>query len=130
MKVGFTGTQVGMTNRQKLELKEYLQVLGVTELHHGDCVGADDEAADIARLMGIRLVMHPPTDSRKRAYNFRIGEEVRDQHPYLTRNHHIVDETEILIATPKTGYEELRSGTWATVRYARKLGRRVYVLTP
>jgi hypothetical protein len=130
MKVGFTGTQVGMTDRQKRLLRWYLRELSASELHHGDCIGADDEAATMARKLGLKLVMHPPRDSRKRALNYRIGEEVRDSYPYLVRNRYIVDETEVLIAAPKSRQEELRSGTWSTVRYARGKGRKVYILEP
>jgi len=50
--------------------------------------------------------------------------------PPLTRNHDIVDCTELLIACPKSMKEELRSGTWATVRYARKLERPVIIIYP
>jgi hypothetical protein len=35
-----------------------------------------------------------------------------------------------VIATPVTEDEEVRSGTWTTVRYARKQDRKVTVLNP
>ena len=47
---------------------------------------------------------------------------------YLERNRDIVDACDILIACPRTLKEELRSGTWATVRYARKVGKPVAIL--
>lgn len=35
-----------------------------------------------------------------------------------------------MIATPSSKEEELRSGTWSTVRYARKLRRPVTLIYP
>jgi hypothetical protein len=42
----------------------------------------------------------------------------------------IVVESELLIATPKEVKEQLRSGTWATVRRARKVGIPIILITP
>jgi hypothetical protein len=50
--------------------------------------------------------------------------------PYLVRNHEIVDDSQVLIAAPKEFTEQLRSGTWATIRYARKIGRTVRIVFP
>jgi hypothetical protein len=41
-----------------------------------------------------------------------------------------VDQTEVLIATPRGFKEELRSGTWACVRYPRKAGRPMHIVRP
>jgi len=48
----------------------------------------------------------------------------------LERNRAIVDETDILLAAPLESEEQLRSGTWATVRYARKQHKTVLVIFP
>jgi cytosine/uracil/thiamine/allantoin permease len=50
--------------------------------------------------------------------------------PYLWRNHQIVDATAALLACPFEFEEQLRSGTWATVRYARTLGRPIRFFWP
>ncbi len=62
--------------------------------------------------------------------NFSKGDETRKPKPYLKRNHDIVDESDILIGFPSSEEERLRSGTWATVRYARKTGKRIYIIFP
>lgn len=46
---------------------------------------------------------------------------------YLDRNREMVDGADVLIAFPKTAEEETRSGTWATIRYARKVGVEVHL---
>lgn len=116
-KIGFTGRQDGMTNKQK-EVVEWLLRRGPGEFHHGDCVGADAEAHAIAKKAGLRIVVHPPNDPKKRAF-VQDYDEIREEKPYLDRNHDIVNETELLLATPRTPYEITRSGTWATIRYGR-----------
>jgi hypothetical protein len=126
MKIGFTGTQVGMSERQKKQLR--LELTTATEFHHGDCIGADAEADEIARSMGIPIIIHPPSDPKKRARCRQPGDKVHRTLPYLDRNKMIVASTERLIAAPKAMEEELRSGTWSTVRYARKINHPVKLL--
>jgi hypothetical protein len=130
--IGFTGRQTLPTRAQ---IDTLLFVLAeVTELHHGDCIGADAEAhcimVGMAERIGARFpVLHPPDNPVKRAYSAPFS-EVRPPKPYLIRNHDIVDETRGLIAVPSTDEEQLRSGTWATVRYARTLGRPIWIIVP
>lgn len=130
MKVGFTGTQIGMNARQQAELTEQLTLLRATEFHHGDCVGADEEAHHLvrARFPSIKIICHPPTNPLKRAGCTSDG--YREPKEYLDRNRDIVDETDYLIAAPATRTEKRRSGTWYTVRYARKLNRDHKILRP
>jgi hypothetical protein len=131
MIVSFTGTRHGMTAVQLLSLADTLLEVGATELHHGDCVGADAEADAVAQRLEIPRVVHPPLGGRYRAW-IREGPTctVLAPAPYLTRNLAIVDAGQMLIAAPQTREEEQRSGTWATVRYGRRLGRMVVILAP
>lgn len=130
MIVGFTGTQVGMSKSQLGLLRHvFLGVDPVDEVHHGDCVGADEELdAYVRTLGGVLIVIHPPSNPSKRAFCFQPGDVQRPERPYLDRNRDIVDACDVLVAAPRTDQEELRSGTWSTVRYARSVGRRVVVL--
>ena len=43
MIIGFTGTQLGMSRQQKVSVMKAMVDLDITELHHGDCLGADSE---------------------------------------------------------------------------------------
>ena len=128
MKVGFTGTQHGMSLWQQEQLRNLLLEPTFTEFYHGDCIGADNQAHTIALSSGLQIVVHPPTDDRKRAF---VAEgELLPQYPYLERNKHIVEACDLLIAAPKTLEEIVRSGTWSTVRYARRIGRKYIILEP
>lgn len=129
--IGFTGTQRGMTQAQKTRLQraaDYYAVHGYTTFHHGDCIGADAEAHEVFTAAGFVVVLHPPISTHKRAFceaNF-----VEPPFEYMTRNHHIVDCANVMLATPGEPDEQLRSGTWATIRYARKCGKELWVITP
>ena len=128
--IGFTGTQQGMTAIQKTQLQNFLRSKGEDhfEFHHGDCVGADSEAHDIAQQLGAHIVIHPPENPRKRAY--RKGNTLCPTKSYLQRNHDIVDASDLLIATPSSSIEKVRSGTWATIRYAKKQSKPTIVISP
>ena len=127
MILGFTGTQVGMTAVQYAECREVLLYLKVTELHHGDCIGADAHVHRLATELGLRRIIHPPENVAKRAWC--TGDAVTEAKPYLARNRDIVDVTTALLATPQ-GPEELRSGTWSTVRYARRQTKPLVIVWP
>lgn len=130
MIIGITGSQRGATRAQLQALTRRLVELGCVELHHGDCIGADAQAHETARALGLRIVIHPPMSDAKRA--FCAGDEVRPVRQYLDRNHDIVDASDVIIGLPATRSEAQRSGTWATIRYARKVlpAERVEVITP
>ena len=144
LKIGFTGTQVGMTDKQKqhvysslsrhingntlIPIKDRGVPLITPEFHFGDCIGADEESAEMAEKLNYILVSHPPTNDLKRAFcNYDIQLAPK---PYLQRNHDIVDEVNIMIATPKEDKEQLRSGTWATIRYTKKMNKGLTIIMP
>lgn len=119
MKIGFTGTRKGMVLEQKLALEILLSHFpkGEKEMfNHGGAEGADTEAEKVAMRNGWRAVEFMPQ-----------GRKAEDK---LERNHQIVDASQLLIAAPSGTDEVLRSGTWATVRYARTEGVPVIFLDP
>ncbi|KZY25629.1 hypothetical protein A3728_18390 [Sulfitobacter sp. HI0040] len=125
MRIGVTGSRYPRPNQILDSLRRILIEKGATELHHGDCLGFDAQAHDLAASMGIRTVAHPPQDPRMRA--FKDADEIRSPLPYLDRNRNIVAESEYIVAAPD-GPERVRSGTWATVRYAKRTRVRGIVL--
>ena len=96
--------------------------------HHGDCVGADAEAHEIASYLGMYIIIHPPENPKSRA--FCPFYKIRKEKPYLDRNHDIVNETDVLIACPDGCEEKIRSDAWATVRYARKANKLILIVYP
>ena len=127
MKVGFTGSRNGLSEAQVERLTSLLVEMNPSEFHHGDCKGADEEALGLAVTLGNPwTVCHPPTDPKARAYT-KNAQELPAK-PYLVRNHAIVDGTEHLVACPGKMEEEGRSGTWATIRHARRTGKPITII--
>ena len=61
---------------------------------------------------------------------FDGNDEVREAKPFVARDRDIVDETDRLLAGPAGRTEERFSGTWTTVRYARRKGKPIDILYP
>lgn len=126
MIAGFTGSRNGMSEKQCQELREKFIEFKITELHHGCCKGADKQAHIIARNIGLIIIGHP-------GLKMYLSDIVLDcdrtwrQKPFLDRNRDIVDDSEILFVGPD-GPEKIRSGTWATKRYAQKVNKPFYIL--
>ncbi len=122
MILGITGSEYGCNEIQYAALASRIRHPSVIEVHHGDCVGVDAIAHEIALAAGKRIVIHPPSDPRKRAWCAGPPGQVTilEPRPYLDRNHDIVVCSDELIAVPIELVEVKRSGTWATVRYARE----------
>lgn len=127
MILGFTGTEKGMRPRQLKAVRQLLYNCDV--LHLGDCIGADAEAHAAAVKLGVHTVGHPPSENARRA--FCAYDQELDPKPFLVRNRGIaIAGTDGLIATPDGWVEVLRSGTWSTVRYARRHHRRIWIVRP
>lgn len=139
MKVGVTGTRKGLTDAQKHEIL-CLSLYGkemwkeVDELHHGDCIGVDNEFHWLAYNKGIKIVIHPPRLGQYRAWSHHqccgLDTYIHLPKAYLDRNHDIVDTSDFLVACPGQQGEVLRSGTWACVRYARKQHKTIFIILP
>ena len=122
--VGFTGTQDGCTPLQMESLAKTLRGIRahICWMDNGDCVGADEEAAAIWDVLGGNICLHPPKNRAKRA--FIKAEKSKPPLEYLERNRRIVGDCVELVACPREMFEQQRSGTWATIRYARNLAGR------
>jgi hypothetical protein len=101
---------------------------GYEILRHGDCIGVDEQAHYIAVELGYKIIIHPPENPIKRA--FCKDSITLAPLPYLDRNKQIVNNSDIIIAVPKENSQVLRSGTWSTVRFAQKQGKRIYIIYP
>jgi hypothetical protein len=126
MVIGFTGTKLGMTVAQKRRLSKLLGSILFDSVAHGDCIGADAEFHAMAKRRGVEIQIFPPLNPKFRAF---LKGRLAKPAPYLIRNRAIVDASDILLATP-SGTEVLRSGTWATIRYARRVDKPRVVIYP
>lgn len=137
MKIGFTGTRRldQVSDERKQNLRECLAGIAgrsvyasVIDFHHGDCVGADAFAHEIALGLEMAITIHPPLNTKHRAFSQGYT-FLRPPDEYLKRNRHIVDECETLIALPRDPkVHQIRSGTWSTIRYARSRRKRVLII--
>jgi len=129
MIVGITGTRKQPSSSQLFQLEEELTLRNHGVLLHGDCVGVDALAHDFARTEGYIIEVYPPDVDTYRAW--RQGDTVYTPRPYRDRNQIIVDRCELLVAVPE-GLESQhpRSGTWMTVRMARRAGKQLIVILP
>ena len=141
MKFGFTGTRIGMTEKQQEMCLSIFRDFHGAEIHHGSCVGADYEMHQAFIFAPITIIVHPPIVTKFMAgCGGRIismsAEGKTTQKPveyktpksYFARNRDIVEETDALIAAPST--EEEKGGTWYTINYARQLKRHIFIVLP
>ena len=106
-------------------------------LHHGDCVGGDEALAAHASERWL-LHSHPAAVAPQHQANLPAA-LVEPRKPALERNQDIVDAVAAaiaagrvgrLLAMPRSHMEEVRSGTWATVRRAWQAGVPVTIVWP
>jgi len=128
--LGITGTRNGMRPKQMLTVRTIVGFLVPTEVHHGDCVGADAEFHDIVREETKSIiVVHPPTNPKKRA--FKQGDFILKEKPFMIRDDDIIDESDLMLATPFQFEEQGRgSGTWAVIRHTRKARKPLIIVWP
>ena len=130
MRVGFTGTRSGMTPEQMQALRKLLLSYDYLEFHHGDCIGADDEAHAIvtAGHDHVTTIIHPPIDDSKRAWC--VGDIVKPPKTYFARNRDIVQATDITIGTPFGPKGVPAGGTWYTLDYSVKTKHATIIIWP
>lgn len=117
-------------------IRELFEFVGVTEFHHGACIGADAEAVAILDRMreggwGCKIIAYPGdwgplTD----ANSLKCSDLVHTCRPMLERNRSIVNASDKMIACPRTMDEEQRSGTWATIRFTQRQGKDIAIVWP
>lgn len=124
-----TGTRDGMSEKAKKTLRKYMdENQEITEVHHGDCVGSDEDFHHELSNTSINIFVHPPIKEDYRA--FCKGHTVLPPKDYLIRNRDIVNICDVLVGFPRSEQEEVRSGTWSTIRYARKVGKKIILIFP
>ena len=127
-----------MTAAQKATVGALLRDLnarGFNRYVHGGCVGADYDfhrlVVDNPYLAELRVF--PSNMLHARSPLFGATSVASPQYP-LDRNRLIVryvaQNSGCMLATPKEVQEQLRSGTWSTVRYTRKCRVPLHLVLP
>ena len=147
IRIGFTGTRLGMSVLQARQVARILDAIkfnrfvnrGVTDDtddleeirgHHGCCEGADLEFGQMCRERGFLVEGHPGPDSVFASTEPQYYTLMHEPLPNLQRNRVIVDGVAAMIAAPPTDDPQPRGGTWWTVRYTEKVKRPLVVVTP
>lgn len=137
MELACTATQHGLTDAQTRGVSGFFSMYHVTDrinsLHNGGCIGGDEEIAEIAYsfLPRINIILHPGDTPKKWSTRvFELASEIFPHRGNLERNRYMVDIATHVLACPREGTEVLRSGTWATIRYAKKTGKRLTIIYP
>jgi hypothetical protein len=132
MDIGFTGSRYGLTDAQGAALAAVFMVINRAAnwlpdqqltLHHGACVGADAQAARLARLFGWQTVAYPSTLHEYRA-DTSADTVVHPPAPPLVRNREIAAHSSLVVACPRRS----STGTWHAIRTAANLDRDVIVI--
>ena len=134
---GFSGSSdYPFTDPQLARLIQHLtpKVRGITpgSFHHGSAMFRDDAAGWQAHLLGYWVVVHPPTDPKKRAYSY--CDEIMPEAPYLRRNRHLVRAVRRMLFAPHWNVEppagKRGDGTLSTMNLARRMRKPGIVIRP
>lgn len=138
IKIGFTGNRLGLSEHQKQEITKILNKYDDIIVYHGDCIGADSDFHNICTAYRtknietkLKIIICPPDIDTMRGNNKidnLYGDMIMPTKPYLKRNADIVNMSDILIGCPTDPNKEvLRSGTWSTIRKAKKMNKIIHV---
>jgi hypothetical protein len=147
--LAFSGTRREMSDKQRIIAKKIIREILPSYVHHGCCVGADEQIHEFC-FKGLRteqfdeetreqikvypkIIGYPPDSKLHRMYIDK--EQFAKLHPqagYLARNRDIINNSQLLVATPHVAKpaDAEKSGTWYTIHYARVKGIPTIVIKP
>lgn len=136
--LGFTGSRHPLLEPQLLSLERLLRVLfggGARKAVHGAATGADEAFALACRELMFEEIVARPGDLPQwvSAAALAASSVVHPAEANATRNGKIVGDCTVMIAcpaAPEGAAESRRSGTWMSVRMARKAARPIWVVWP
>lgn len=127
--IGVTGTRLGLSKFQLLWLEKFLTYNKSKVLHHGDCVGVDTQVAIQFAKVDAYIIAHPGNIKNMQA-NCVVNDLIMPWSDTLVRNRFIVNHSSLLLAFPATTHQIAHSGTWSTIRYAKKQSKPVLIISP
>lgn len=133
-----TATRKGLTLPQERTFVSVIRcaICDPFVFHHGAAVGGDCDLTRLAvamRQLGrtIRIVAWPSNlASQQAASALAVSDEVKPAAPPLERNLNMIANADMVMAFPAGFHEEVRSGTWATVRAAERNSIPVTMIWP
>ena len=133
-----TGTRFGATEAQHAQLEHVVKQLAawarqqglVPAGQHGDCVGVDAQFDALCQAEGMTTACWPclaAPELRAGTGAEPLGEPVRP----MQRNRELAKACDVMLACPPN-FERIKkgSGTWATIGFARREGKRTIVIFP
>lgn len=128
MDVGITGTRNGLSLEQARYALREIPWDSLDALHSGDCIGVDEQLHDLAISKNVTSIGHPPIKNDVRAFcEFDLEHEPRG---YFPRNRDIVNSSNILYGFPPTEDDPGNGGTWYTINYSMKKGKKTIIVRP
>ena len=130
MRIAISGPTT-LTNREKEQVcTDFERRISAGDIvYSGAAYGVDTVGAKAAKPSGCELILVAPKDLWHNESLRKIADRIIDvRGTYMDRNDRLADHAECLIAYPPTALEEIRSGTWSTVRRFRKRGKPVVIV--
>lgn len=127
-----TATRRGLTADQIREARFLFSSYALDGIVHGAAHGGDSDLHYVAHDLAMFCDIWPASGVPSNITGLRVSplDVVHEPAPPLDRNKTMVDLTDKLFAFPAGYDEELRSGTWAAIRYARKQHKSVTLIFP
>ena len=125
-----TATRDGLTDEQAYIAMQLLD--HALRLSHGAARGGDSQLHYLAHDRGVPCSIWPADNVPSNLSGLDIWDTdvIHPAGKALDRNHDIILDGHALAAFPRLMQEELRSGTWAAVRFARKTDRPILIVWP
>lgn len=131
MILSFTGTRRGMKPAQYERVFFAVKQTAWTRAVHGCCHGSDREFHDLTSSLAHDLFPSNEEQHQWALQNSFGGRNViYPIMPPIERDKKMVDLGNTLIATPGGMQEIVHSGTWTTIRYARRIRRHTIICWP
>lgn len=115
--LGMTGTRAGVSSDILEFVRQFVELNKFEHAIHGGAVGADTQFDLLMKELHVPITVIRPQKCISREY--------------LRRNREIVDASTVMIALTNifdSDAEPLRSGTFATIRYARKKNKPLVIV--
>lgn len=129
--IGITGTRGNISQFQSEWLDTWLTTNTAKVLHHGDCIGADDMAALKFHRYDTYIIAHPGLVRKEYRAHCTANDLVMTSTETHRRNFTIVKLSDLLLAFPSGPEKDFpRSGTWQTIRIARRFNRSHIIVYP